>query len=100
MAVEDASATCTPTSGQDRLQRPLTIALHPVRLCKMTTPSASTCPVARREEAMMKRCWILCAAIILWTASITSAQTASGAIQGTVSDQRGGILIGARLTLI
>jgi hypothetical protein len=47
----------------------------------------------------MKRRWFLCAAIILWTASITSAQTASGAIQGTISDQSGAIIIGARLTL-
>src|SRR5436190_14525472 len=47
----------------------------------------------------MKRRGRLFVPIILWTASIASAQTASGAIQGTISDQDGGIIIGARVTL-
>jgi len=47
----------------------------------------------------MKRRWFLCAAIVLWTASINSAQTAGGAIQGTISDQSGGIIIGAGVAL-
>jgi hypothetical protein len=46
----------------------------------------------------MKR-WFLGAAIVLWTASIVSAQTATGAIQGTISDQSGAIVIGARVAL-
>jgi len=46
----------------------------------------------------MKR-WFLCAAIPLLTASIISAQTATGAIQGRISDQGGGIIIGARVAL-
>ena len=43
--------------------------------------------------------WVLCAAIALQTASIISAQTATGAIQGTISDPSGGVIIGARVTL-
>jgi hypothetical protein len=46
----------------------------------------------------MKR-WFLCAAIVLWAASVISAQTASGAIQGMIFDQSGGIIVGARLAL-
>lgn len=47
----------------------------------------------------MERRWLLCAAIVLWTASINSAQTAGGAIQGTISDQSGGVVSGAQVAL-
>jgi len=43
----------------------------------------------------MKRC-LLFAALALRTPAMIFAQTATGAIQGTISDQDGGIIIGAR----